>query len=132
MCTAAGFKVVTSFDDRGFPTTATVPADIKTSWNDQGFPVTIYPSNCAAATPVPAVVQKQFQITAAAVMPSTLTTTPSATYQSMVPTGGSSNIIFSTTRPVAAGASGALWRSAQSLGVSCTAICAFAFAVWMA
>ena len=45
-CSASGYKVVTSYDVQGFPTTATIAEGISTGFDDRGFPTTIYPANC--------------------------------------------------------------------------------------
>lgn len=45
-CSQSGYSVVTSYDQQGFPTTATVPMGISTSWDHRGFAVTVYPRNC--------------------------------------------------------------------------------------
>ncbi|KAK1073350.1 transglycosylase, partial [Friedmanniomyces endolithicus] len=45
-CSVSGNSLVTSYDIRGFLTTATVPVGVSTGWDDRGLPTTVYPSNC--------------------------------------------------------------------------------------
>ncbi|KAK0363764.1 transglycosylase [Friedmanniomyces endolithicus] len=40
------YSLVTSYDIRGFLTTATVPVGVSTGWDNRGLPTTVYPSNC--------------------------------------------------------------------------------------
>ncbi|KAK3703078.1 transglycosylase [Vermiconidia calcicola] len=44
-CSPSGYKTVTGWNDRGFPTTATVPMGVSTGWDDKGFPTTVC-ANC--------------------------------------------------------------------------------------
>ncbi|KAK1063738.1 transglycosylase [Friedmanniomyces endolithicus] len=48
-CSVSGYSLVTSYDVRGFLTTATVPVGVSTGWDDRGLPTTVYPSNCPAS-----------------------------------------------------------------------------------
>ena len=41
-----GYKVVTTFNQRGFKTVETVPVGVSTKFDDKGLPVTVYPPNC--------------------------------------------------------------------------------------
>ncbi|KAF7185783.1 putative extracellular glycosidase [Pseudocercospora fuligena] len=50
-CTGSGYKVVTSYNQQGFLTTATIAAGASTGWDDKGFPTTVYPANCMVSNP---------------------------------------------------------------------------------
>ena len=43
--------MVTSYDVKGFLTTATIPAGASTGWDANGHPTTQYPSNCRISNP---------------------------------------------------------------------------------
>lgn len=43
--------MVTSYDQKGFLTTATIADGLSTGWNDQGLPTTVYPLGCVTTKP---------------------------------------------------------------------------------
>nr|POE48147.1 putative extracellular glycosidase [Quercus suber] len=78
-CSGLSYSTVTSFDEQGFLTTATVAIGASTGWDEQGFATTVFPSGCAASSTVTAMKAIHAQADSLATITSSgLLTLPSA------------------------------------------------------